>query len=389
MDDLRSPFAARLLRDDLLIRAQRRIGLAPADGLGAGRRAFAAAAFAWLPIAVWAWASGRAYDAAGESLLDHYQVNVRLLVALPLLIVAEGIAMRTALRLAPHFGDRALFHGERSALRAIADDMIRLRDLSHPWAVALGAALAMVAGWRDSVATSVDHDALGWAGEVGVAGFGAAWYVWIARPIFAGCIAAWIWRAVLLGLGLHRLSKSGLSPVVTHPDRAGGFGFLGRLAAPFGLVAFALSSVVGSVWAHEVLVHGADVRTYALPMLLTVAIPTVAFLSPMLVLVGPMSRARSAALLGFGALLARHGDALQRRWIGGERVDDPLLDAPEVGAAADAAALFEAVVAMRPVPIGVAAVLTVAVPAALPMVAVLATQIPLRTLLESIAGALI
>lgn len=389
MDDPGSLLSARLLRDDLLIRLQRRVGLAPADGLGVRRRAFALAAFAWLPIAVWAWVSGRAYDAGGESLLDHYQVHARLLLAVPLMIVAEGIATRTVLRLAPHCADPGLWKGDSSVLRRIIEDLVRLRDLGHPWAVACGAALGLTEGWRNATTALADHDALGWAGDAGASGFGAAWYLWVARPIFAGCIAAWVWRTVLLGIGLHRLSRAGFSPVVTHPDRAGGFVFLGRLALPFGIVAFALSSVVGSAWAHEIVVHGADVAGYAVPMVLVIVIPTLVFLSPMLVLAGPMSRARNGALLRYGALVSRHGDALRRRWIDGERIDDPVLDAPEIGAAADAAALYESVVRMRPIPVGAAAVLSVAVPTAVPMIAVLATQIPLRTMLEVIARGLL
>jgi hypothetical protein len=389
MDVSPSPPTARLLRDDALMRLQRRIGLAPSHGLGVARRAILLAAIAWAPIAVWAWVTGRAVDAGGESLLDHYQVNVRLLLAVPLMIVAEGIALRIALRLAPHCADVGLYHGDPSALRQVGDGLMRLRDRVHPWVVAAGAGLGALAGRLYEWAPEAGHSALGWAGPDGAAGFGPAWYLWVGRPIFTACVAAWLWRAVLLGIALHRLSHTGFSPVATHPDRVGGFGFLQRVTAPFGLVAFALTSVVGAAWAHEIVVHGADVTTYAVPMALTIAIPTLLFLAPMLVLVGPMGRVRDEALLRYGALVARHGDALGRRWIGGERIDDPILEAPEIGAAADAATLYESVVRMRPVPLGAASVLSVAVPAALPMVAVLATQIPLATMARAIAGALL
>ncbi len=389
MDVSSPPATDRLLRDDPLMRLQRRIGLAPSHGLGVARRAIALAAFAWVPIALWAWFAGRAVDAGGESLLDHYQVTVRLLLAVPLMIVAENIGLRTVLRLAPHCADVGLYHGDPSALREVGEGLMRLRDRVHPWVVAAGAALGVLAGRLDGWTPDTGHGALGWAGPDGAAGFGAAWYLWVGRPIFTACVAVWLWRAVLLGIALHRLSRAGFSPVATHPDRVGGFGFLQRASAPFGLVAFALSSVVGAAWAHEIVVHGADVRTFAVPMALTIAIPTLLFLAPMLVLVRPMGRARNEALLRYGALVARHGDALGRRWIEGERVDDPVLAAPEIGAAADAAILYESVVRMRPVPLGAASVLSVAVPAALPMVAVLATQIPLATLAKGIAGALL
>lgn len=383
------PPSARLLRDDALIRLQRRIGLAPSHGLGVARRAILLAAIAWVPIALWAWTTGRAVDAGGESLLDHYQVSVRLLLAVPLMIVAEGIALRITLRLAPHCADVGLYHGDPLALRELAEGLMRLRDRAHPWVVAAGAVLGVLAGWLYEWTPEVEHTALGWAGPDGAAGVGPAWYLWVGRPIFTACVAAWLWRAVLLGIALHRLSRAGFSPVATHPDRIGGFGFLQRVTAPFGLVAFALTSVVGAAWAHEIVVHGADVTTYAGPMALTIAIPTLLFLAPMLVLVAPMGRVRDEALLRYGALVARHGDALRRRWIGGERIDDPVLEASEIGAAGDAATLYESVVRMRPVPLDVTSVLSVALPAALPMLAVLATQIPLATLAKAIAGALL
>ena len=90
-----------------------------------------------------------------------------------------------------------------------------------------------------------------------------------------------------------------------------------------------------------------------------------------------------------GALVARHGHALHRRWIGGEQVDDPILEAPEIGAAADAATLYEAVGRMRPFPFAPQAVLSVALPAALPMVGVLAMQIPVAELLRTLLAALV
>ena len=63
----------------------------------------------------------------------------------------------------------------------------------------------------------------------------------------------------------------------------------------------------------------------------------------------------------YGTLIGRHGRLLHQRWIEGrEPGDQPLLDAPELGSAADTAALYGAVRAMRTVPIGVSALVPVA-----------------------------
>lgn len=380
---------AALLRDDVLMRLQRRVGLAPADGLGVGRRAAFWALLGWLPIAAWALATGRAFSDDGESLLVHYGVNVRLLVAVPLMIVAEGVLLGGVVRLASHGVSAGVLHGDAATLRPIGAWLVALRDRAHPWALAAGASVGWLAATGAlSVPTDDDH-ALRWTGAEGVGSFGALWYLWVARPIFIACVAVWLWRAVLLGIALHRLAPVGLRLVPTHPDRVGGLGFLDALPKAFGLVAFSISAVAGSGWAHAIAQHGASVGDYRVQMVATVLFCTVVFIAPMLVLAGPMTRARKAALLAYGALVGRHGDALHRRWIGGERIDDPVLDAPEIGAAADAAVLYESAAKMLPVPLRPAAVAAVAVPAALPMVAVLAIQVPIADLPKAVAGALL
>jgi hypothetical protein len=378
-----------LLRDDPAMRLQRRVGLAPADGLGVARRAAFWGLFCWLPVAAWALASGRAFAEDGESLLAHYSVTLRLLVAVPLMVVAEGLALRTVLHVGRHFAATAPYRGDPAALRSAALELARLRDRVHPVAVAVGLVLAWFAAY--GVAPGPDRlpDELAWAGSGPGTEWGVHWYLWVARPIFIAFVAVWLWRAVLLGIALRRIASLGVAIVPTHPDRAGGWGFVEGLPRAFGLVAFALSAVVAGGWAHQIAQHGASVGAYRVPMAMTVGILTAVFLAPLVVLVGPMARAKRTARLQYGALVARHGDGLHRRWILGEAVSDPLLEAPEVGAAADAATLYEAVCRMRPLPIGAATVASVALPAAAPMVAVLAMQVPIATMLQKVLDALL
>jgi hypothetical protein len=67
------PIDFLIVRNDLPIRWQRRIGLAPDNGLGVARRALFFALFTWLPIVIWAALESRLLDRAiGEPLLVHY-----------------------------------------------------------------------------------------------------------------------------------------------------------------------------------------------------------------------------------------------------------------------------------------------------------------------------
>jgi hypothetical protein len=114
------------------------------------------------------------------------------------------------------------------------------------------------------------------------------------------------------------------------------------------------------------------------------------FLAPYLAFVGPLARAKKQALLDYGALVARHGSAVRRKWIVGDsKADEPLLAAPEIGPVADTAALYELVHGMRALPVGKVGLLAIALPVVIPFVAVLALQIPLLQLLQQLAKGLL
>jgi hypothetical protein len=178
--------------------------------------------------------------------------------------------------------------------------------------------------------------------------------------------------------------------VPTHPDRAGGLGFVERFPAAFSLVVFVNAMVLASGWAHDAEFHGLDVHSLVPMMIAALVIALVVYLFPYLAFLGPLSRAKKQALLDYGALVARHGAAVRDKWIRGDaKVDEPLLSAPEVGPVADTVALYEAVQRMRPIPLGRQALLAIAVPALVPFIGVLAIQIPLKELLGGLAKGLL
>jgi hypothetical protein len=78
------------------------------------------------------------------------------------------------------------------------------------------------------------------------------------------------------------------------------------------------------------------------------------------------------------------------RWILGQPpADAALLEAPEIGPVADTVALYEAVKRMRPVPIGRSSLLAIGLASALPMLPVLAIEIPIRELLGQLLKTLV
>ena len=375
-----------LVRGDILYRLQRRVGLIPADGLGIVRRVVFWSLFAWLPIAIWGWYTGRAFSPAvvQEPLLGHFGIHVRFLVAVPLFILAEATAHGLTTKLLPYFVHSGTVpETEVDRFREALAGIVKLLGATRPW-VGFLALIVVFLTVSDIVHQS--HEIV-WAtgGDAAVLnrGFGALWFLYVGRLIYLTLMLGWLWRIVLLLLLFRRIAKLSLVIVPTHPDRAGGLGFLERFPKAFAPVVGAAGAVLASRMAHDVLYHGVSVHSLGLPMIAFVVTAVVICLSPLLVFAGPLVKARKQALLDYGALVSRHGRLVSERWIAGVDVkDDAILNAPELGPVADTVSLYQAVKAMRTVPLGKASVAPIVLAAAAPMIIVLAIQVPVKDILN-------
>ena len=203
-----------LFRDDLPFRAQRAIGLIPASGLGVGRRALLLALVTYVPIAVWAALTDRAVVSSlhpGEALLQHFGVTVRCLVAIPLLVIAEGVAhgdhaapdsLLRELGARRRVGSRALREdhgGYAAAARSepALDPDRRRRRCGAPVRTARGAARAGL-GTRERRRSPT-------------LGFGGFWFLYVVRPIMHRVAArlAVATRAALPADVAHREARPG------------------------------------------------------------------------------------------------------------------------------------------------------------------------------------
>jgi hypothetical protein len=114
------------------------------------------------------------------------------------------------------------------------------------------------------------------------------------------------------------------------------------------------------------------------------------FLAPNLAFMPLLKRTKRQAMVQYGTLIGRQGRLVHQRWITGQPVqDESLLSAPELGPVADVNALYEPVLKMRPFPIGLPSVASILVPGLLPMLPVLAIEIPIKQLLGGLVKALL
>jgi hypothetical protein len=101
--------------------------------------------------------------------------------------------------------------------------------------------------------------------------------------------------------------------------------------------------------------------------------------APLALFAGKLAAVKRRSLVAVGALLADYGRLFERRWLRRETVDDQgMLGAPEIGPVAVTVAIYEAIRRMRIVPVSRVSLLPLGLAAALPMVPVFATQMPLK-----------
>jgi hypothetical protein len=374
--------------DEPPLRWQRAVHLAPGNGLGVVRRAIFFALLTWLPIAVWALVRGRFLDAAtGESLLQHYGVHVRCLVAIPMFILGEITLHNAAARAFPQFVDSGIVDdATRARFEAVVRTVRRWRNSTLPWLFIVGAAIT----WTLVDRMAVQGDEMSWALDAnGTLGFGGAWFAYVVRPIFVGLLLGWLWRIVQLALLIGRLGRLKLSLVPSHPDRAGGLGFLEKLPGAFAPVSFGLSAMLASRWAHLIVHHGQALSALKIPAAVFVVVWSLLLLVPLVALMPLLHATKRAALPFYAAIVAEQGRLVRRRWIDGTtKVDSPLLEPAGIGPICDAAAMYGQVRSMRILPIGKTSLAAILLPIVVPMLVVVTLRVPIKDLLLGLVKAL-
>ena len=374
-----------LVREDSLHDAQRAARLMPLKGFGLGRRIAILVAVTWLPLVVAALLNRSAFQGT-EPLLQHFGVHVRFLVAVPLFLLAEPLAERVGRRILAYFlGSGLVAASDRAAYVSIIESCRRLLRSR----LALLGVIAFVVIQAALAARDLTHlhEVHGWATREGGAGlsFAAWWFLLVSRPIYGILLFNWIWRLLVTVILLGRIARLNLQLVPTHPDGCGGLGFLQNLPTVFAPVIMASSAVLAGRWGHDVLYHQVAVESLRVPMIIFVALALVLFLAPLLVFAPSLLALKRRSLLAYGALVGRHGRLVEHRWVRGETVvDDGLLGAPELGPVADTLTLYESIQKLRAAPIGKQSIATVAGAAVIPMLPVIAIQIPIKDQLLSV-----
>jgi len=351
------------------------------------RRVLAMVLLAWVPLLLLSIVEGHAWG-AGVTLpfLRDVELHVRLLLALPLLVMAELTVHQRMRPVVGQFVDRGLIpDAARPQFEAAIASAIRLRNSVA--AEVLLIALVYIAGvgfiWRTQVALDVTS----WYGgpangrlQPSLAGW---WLGVVSLPLFQFLLLRWYFRLFIWARFLWQVSSIDLRLVPTHPDRAGGLSFLGAVAYAFSPVLLAQGAVLAGMMASKIFYAGATLPEFKVELIGLVALMVFAILGPMLVFGPQLEAAKRAGLREYGTLAQRYVREFDGKWLrGGAPSDEPLIGSADIQSLADLGNSYEVVKGMRFVPFTGQTVLQLAVTTLVPVVPLMLTMISLEQLLE-------
>lgn len=367
-----------------------RLGLLGEDRLPLRKAGISIAMVAWLLPALLAVVQSLFDDTySGWGYFTDLTVYARFLIAIAVMIATERHADGRLAMLARQFRDakliedeglagfgRALKDADRRSSSGVAEAVLAAAALA--WSGFTARFVVELAGssWEGRVAGS--DVVLSWAGVM---------VSYVSSSLFLFLVLRWTWRFLLWGQLLFRISRLPLRLAPLHPDRSAGLGFLTIYPTIFSGVLFALSCVVASSFLKDLSLveHSARAIWFTVGGWLAISVGLV--LGPMLVFSRALYLERERALLEYGLLGDQHHLAFHRKWIQGESGGEQLLGDPDISSAADLNASFQTIETMRIIPVDRSAILGLLTAAGVPMLAVVAKEIPLLELFKWIASA--
>jgi hypothetical protein len=288
--------------------------------------------------------------------LDSVSTHIRFLVTLPLVFATEvwvGPRLRHFVQDAAD--TRLVPEAEVPALERAIRLAHRLRDsAAAELALAILAVTFVQLGVRPF---DLPDDLRSWratgAGEGARLTLAGWWYGLVALPVYQFVIGRWGWRLLVWWVFLWRLSRLRLQLVPTHPDLAGGLGYLPIAQSHFDVLCFAFSAVAAGVYAERMVFGGAPLQGFAVPVLGLVLLNLALFVSPLLFFGPQLLAVKRRGLREYGRVATAYVRAFDAKWLrGGVPPGELFLGSGDIQSLNDLAGSFDVIRRMRLVPFG-------------------------------------
>ncbi|HEX6976725.1 MAG TPA: hypothetical protein VF147_20095 [Vicinamibacterales bacterium] len=333
MDDVLHTYS--ITRGGPLRRAERAARIVHDDPRDLVRRVAAASAIGYAPVLAlgigWRVVSGT-WPVALVELTTH----VRVLVMLPLLLLGEQlIELRATAAGSYLLRSRLVVPEQAEAHRSIVERTERVRNAGVVEALLLVGAfvsvLALPPFTRESAAA-------------------IRWSVGPSVLLYRFLMLRILWRWLLWGLYLFRLSRFPLNLRATHPDQVGGLAPLAGPSIVFGVVVMAAASSAAASWGDHMRFEGVRAVVFADDVIAYIVLALAVAAAPLWVFIPRLGRLRKQGVGRYGAFATGYAEAFEQRWFdrnGGSGAE--ALGTADIQSLNDLGGSFDRVVHIRPV----------------------------------------
>jgi hypothetical protein len=294
-------------------------------------------AVAWVPFVLlglveW-WRVG-----APEPLLNDGLTHARLLVALPLLAVADWCVDARCHSCVDRIFEQRFVTGheaEQAAHEALKARRLRDSKLIEAALVAVIGVVAVghLVGWIPAPLDAAEAEAMTPA---------RVFHTLVSRPIFQFMLLRQIWRWIIWAELLFAISRVPMRLLATHPDRCGGLRFLTRPSVNLAVFLSALSVVLSATWSTQLAAGAAHLKDYVPELVVFVGVGLLVALGPLLVFLPQLARTKRDTARSYSGLAMDYVHEFHRRWIRPDRPND-LLGTSDLQSLADLGNSFQVV----------------------------------------------
>jgi hypothetical protein len=356
------------------------------------RRALVIVIVAWVPLLLLSIAEGRAWGSSvALTFLRDVETHARLLIAVPLLILAEVKVHRELPSIVRRFREEGLVpDAARSQFDAAIASAIRLRNsvvaelLLIVLVYGVGVLIIRRTQFMLDVPTwyAVTHEG---RLELTHAGW---WGALVGMPIFQFLVVRWYFRLFIWARFLWQVSRIDLNLEPTHPDSMAGLHFLAFAERAYRPLLLAMGAALAGMMANRIFYTGAKLLEFKVEVVGTVALLVFAMLGPMFVFTPRLRAARRRGIEEYGKLGQRYAREFNRKWLrGGGPADEPLLGSADIQSLADLRNGFQVVDGIRMAPFDMKNVLTLVAITLVPVAPLLLTTFSAEQILDRVLKA--
>jgi hypothetical protein len=202
-------------------------------------------------------------------------------------------------------------------------------------------------------------------------------------PLFHFLVLRWLWRLFLWFRFLGQVRRLDIQLFPTHPDEAGGIGFVGETQRFFGILIFAYSAGITGVIANAVVYDKVPLIHFALGIAAYAVFALILLVAPLSVFTGKLLIAKRVGLYQYGAFATEYTGSFQKKWIqGGNPGREQSLGSGDIQSLADLGNSYAFIERMNAVPVNPRSLIQLVVATLLPMVSLLLTVMPLKDVVK-------